>query len=161
MAQLDFSPSSKVSDFIVPEIIRQTDAITIFTPRCSAPVIVEDGQSFTIQIMTQQEDLELNVYLTTAYEPVIDNVWCIIDSTNRVSDSLVELVVSVPLNTPEELYNLSLLIDEGGEIVACSEPRAVQVVDTFSDSFSFIHIADPHLGDPRGLLESINETIGF
>ena len=161
MAQRDLSPSSKESEFIVPEIIGKTDTIKIFTPRCSAPIIVEDGQSFTIQIMTQQEDLELNVYLVTAYEPIIDNVWCIIESTNRVSDSLVELAVSVPLNTPEELYNLSLLIEEDGEIVACSEPRAVQVVDTFSDSFSFIHIADPHLGDPRGLLESINETIGW
>ena len=61
---------------------------------------------------------------------------------------------SVPLNTPEELYNLTIIIEKNAEIELCNRQRAVSVINKFSDNFSFIHITDLHIGDLKsGVLE--------
>ena len=35
------------------------------------------------------------------------------------------------------------------------------MTDEISDNFSFVHLTDFHIGDPRGLKENIKQTIGW
>ncbi len=125
----------------------------IYYPRCSDPVIVEPGNNFTVMFECRNFS-RLYVYIETAYDKFPDkfnlsvvNVW---------HDEMWNAVVELPDKVPYELYNITLSID--GNIV--SEPRAVAVQE-IKQNFTFIHITDFHIGDPRGLKENISQTIGW
>jgi Icc-related predicted phosphoesterase len=114
-----------------------------------------------MQVEGLTEDDEVSVFVSTAYEPVVDVLWCTINSKIGISPSLLEITLSFALDMPEELYNISVVYEENDEMISIVEPRAVQVVNTMTDSFSFIHVSDFHVGDFRGFAESIKETIGW
>jgi len=135
------------------------NAIKILYPLSSVPAIVEKEGTFTINFESEEFE-DIYVYISTAYEPIVDEIDLEVESIWKV-DSTWHAVVSIPPYTPEELYNLTLVIQNEGSFYFCSRPRAVSVINNFYDNFSFIHITDFHIGDPRGLLENIRETIGW
>jgi len=147
---------------IKTDIIKSIDAsknVNIIYPRSSNPVIVENGGNFTIYF--QSESFEnISVYISTAYEPIVDEIELDISNIQEINGTW-HVAVNLPLSTPKELYNITITIEENGRISSNSNPRAVSVRDEISDNFSFIHLSDFHIGDPRGLKENIKETIGW
>ena len=145
-----------------PSFIKSSDKpyiVKILYPLSSIPVLVEKGGNFTIDFQIENFD-SLSAYISTAYEPIVDEFELELGNSWK-TDSTWHVIAFVPQNTPDELYNLTLIIQKNDEFISCSQPRAVSVIDEFSDNFSFIHVTDFHIGDPRGLRENIWETIGW
>lgn len=148
------------SPHIPTEKIMLTDSdIMILYPRSTLPVIVEKNESFTIQFETTSFE-NLHAILSTAYDPIPDTIELIVEDTWN-QNGIWYATVSIPETTPEELYNLSLVVETGDSVFSATRPRAVSVKEEISDSFSFIHISDFHIGDPRGFKENIKETLGW
>jgi len=139
------------------DFFRDKNKIEIISPISTIPVFVELDTNFTIKFTC--EDFE-NIYvkITTAYENIEDEFWLEVADLSD-EDDFWYATVEVPNLIPIELYNLTIvaLIDE--EYYFDSEPRAVSIIDEFSDDFNFIHITDLHVGDIRGFEESIRETL--
>lgn len=136
-----------------------TTQFEIIKPRCSSPVFAIKNSTINITL-EGSVPTSFDVYLTTAYELVVDDILLTVQQV-KSSDSIYEITVNIPTFTPVELYNLTFLINNKGIYSKLTEPRCVQVIDAFKDTFSFIHITDFHMGDLRGFSESIKETIGW
>jgi DNA repair exonuclease SbcCD nuclease subunit len=141
-------------DFLIDK-----DQFCIIYPLSTVPALVEKDDFFIIKFQANEFD---NVYpfISTAYEIVVDEIWLEVQKIWK-EDLFWNMEVYVPVNTPVELYNLSLLFFKDNNFYKISQPRALNVYDEISNNFSFIHITDFHYGDPRGFIESIKETIGF
>lgn len=127
-------------------------------PLSTIPIIVENEGFFHIKIEVDDFN-EIYVYISTAYESIVEDFWLFVNEFWLFEDYWY-INVSVPSIVPEELYNVTVMINQGGKLYSTSQPRAVSVVKEFNDDFSFIHITDFHIGDPRGFSESIWKTIG-
>lgn len=137
----------------------QNNAVAILAPRCSAPVILEPGDMFSLHF-TADAFTTVYAYLSTAYEPVVDEYWLSIDDVHTAEGGWV-MNATVPAEVYPELYNVTILLDSNNKLFTATQPRAVSIVGDITDDFSFIHITDFHLGDPRGLAENIRETRGY
>ena len=140
-------------------LIENYDELKIIRPLCSVPVLVEKGKNIQVTFKTDKVD-RIFACIKTSYEPIVDEIWLDV-VTIFEKDSFWEATFLIPNETPEELYNLTLIIEKNGLFYSSSTQRSVSVYDSFGDDFSFIHITDFHIGDPRGFLESIRETIGY
>ena len=140
-------------------VILDSGKVDIIYPRSTVPIIVEKGRFFTIDFSS--EDFEqIFVSISTAYEPIVDEIYLDIVNLWKTNE-IWHANVTVPIIIPEKLYNISLIIYQNDTFYSLSRPRSVNVIDELQDNFTFIHLADFHVGDPRGLLESIKETIGW
>jgi DNA repair exonuclease SbcCD nuclease subunit len=139
--------------------IENNEGLEIIYPLSSCPVIVEKGKTFTIKFKTEECD-RFYVYISTAYEPIVDEIELKVNSLKKVN-LLWYATVLIPIDTPVELYNLTIVFEKNRKIYSLTEPRAVSVIEKFSDSFSFVHLTDFHIGDPRGARKNIRETIGW
>jgi DNA repair exonuclease SbcCD nuclease subunit len=139
--------------------IKNNEKIELIYPLSTVPALVEKNTSF--EIIFKAPDFEdVYAFISTAYEPVINEVWLNIENIS-MQDDVWKIRASVPLPTYEELYNLSIIVTIDGNYYEKSCPRSVAIFDEFSDTFSFVHLTDLHIGDPRGFLESISQTIGY
>jgi 3',5'-cyclic AMP phosphodiesterase CpdA len=129
----------------------------ILYPLSVFPVFVEKEKNFTIDFQTNGFD-NLYASISTAYEPIVDEIDLEIKNIWK-TDAVWHANVSIPADTPEELYNLTLILEKNDTYFSYTQPRAVSVVERFSSSFSFIHISDLHVGDFRGAIENFKETI--
>ena len=129
----------------------------ILYPRCSDPAIVEKGSNFSI-IIQKCEFSQIFVKISTAYELVVDEIYLNIEKYDIGNN--ITIIAKVPEDTPEELYNLTIIIYNGSYFFK-TEPRAVSIVNEIDGNFTFIHVTDFHIGDPRGMKENIKETIGW
>ncbi len=137
----------------------RNEEIELIYPRSSIPAILTPAQSLTIQFQSIAFE-QLIVTISTSYDPLIDIISLPVESI--IDDQNVyHATVTIPENTPTELYNLTLTIDTTEGIYTTTRPRAISIKDTISDSFTFIHLADFHIGDPRGLTENPREIIGW
>ena len=150
---------NEIENLLNSNILVESSNIDILYPRCSNPCIVEKNSNFTISLDLDEYE-NIYVYISTAFEPVVDEyVLEILDSWK--SNNINYLKVRIPEIINEELYNLTVVVLKEDTFYYKSRPRCINVIDDFTDDFSFIHITDLHLGDPRGFLESIKETIGY
>ncbi|MFO8078560.1 MAG: metallophosphoesterase [Thermoplasmatota archaeon] len=133
--------------------------LSILYPRSSIPVILTSTESFTIQFQSIAFD-HLSASITTAYDDLYDTIPLSIESITE-EQNIKYATVTIPLDTPPELYNLTLIIETEGETYSTSRPRAVSIKESMSDSFTFVHLTDFHIGDPRGLTENFKEIIGW
>ena len=128
-------------------------------PLSTTPALVEKEGKFIINFEAEEFE-EIYVTISTAYEPVIDEI--LLENITYLNETPNwKIEVNIPLSIPEELYNITLLFISEGQSYKSVQPRSLKIFDEFEDDFSFIHMADIHYGDPRGLVESIKETIGF
>lgn len=135
------------------------ETIKIVSPLSTVPFFVLQGGSFHIKFQAVSVN-KVYAYITTSYEPLIDEIFLDILEIHKSNNTYL-LTVSVPPETPEELYNLTVLIDVENTLYSSTNPRAVKVLTQFPHNFTFAHITDFHVGDPRGLKENINQTIGW
>ena len=135
----------------------------IVYPLSSIPVIQEKGKSFTIKVnLDEGEVCDWNATLSTAYDLVIDTIPLVINSTTyNTTTGLWHVLVTIPTNTNEELYNLTISGEIDGKKITDTQPRAVSVISEFKQSFKFVHVTDFHIGDPRGMMVNWRETIGW
>ena len=162
----DFSSSSSVSQPITfetyPEYYENLDTfeeLNIIYPRSSIPVILTPEQSCIIQFQSISFDT-LTAVITTAYDSLSESITLPIDSITE-ENNIKYATVTIPENVPAELYNLTLTIETEGETYSTTRPRAISVKEEISDSYTFIHVTDFHIGDIRGLTENPKETIGW
>lgn len=135
------------------------EPVSILYPRTSIPAIVEPQQEILIQL----KSIPFNTVLAsieTAYDPLPFSYQLIIESIEE-TNNVFYIKAIIPEDALPELYNLTIIVHTEGEIYSQTRPRAISIKDQITDSFSFIHIADFHIGDPRGLIENPKETIGW
>jgi len=132
--------------------------LTITQPRCSAPVILEAGHTFTIHF-TADSFTTAYAYLSTAYEPIVDNYWLTLQPATGANHTWTT-TATIPAAANPELYNLTLLLDNNGILLTRTQPRAVSITH-ITDTFTFIHITDLHVGDPRGFLTNVRQTLHY
>ncbi len=130
---------------------------SILYPRCSDPAIVEKGAEFDI-IIEKCNFSQVMAKIETAYEKVVDEIYLDVMGYEKGDEVVVH--VEVPKNTPQELYNLTVII-KNGDYYSKTQPRAVSVVDKIDGNFTFVHLTDFHIGDIRGFKENVRETIGW
>jgi 3',5'-cyclic AMP phosphodiesterase CpdA len=156
------STKEKPFNQIKPDILNNftfSKDFNILYPRSSNPVIVEKGGNFTIDFQTESFD-NISAYISTAYEPIVNDIELLIYDIKE-TNGVWHAIVNLPYNTQEELYNITIIIEQNGRFSSENQPRAVSVIDEISDNFSFVHLSDFHIGDPRGLKENIKQTIGW
>jgi len=132
--------------------------LSILSPRCSAPVILEAGCTFTIWFVADPF-VSVYAYISTAYEPVVDTYWLSLRSVH-IREGNWYVNASVSESVAPELYNLTLLLDSNGMLLTATQPRAVSI-SHITNNFTFIHLTDFHVGDPRGFSVSISQTLGY
>lgn len=139
--------------------LENKDEINIVYPRSSIPIICSSNQSFTIHFQSIQFD-SLQATIDTAFDSLNQTIILPIESITE-KQNIKYVTVNIPNETPSELYNLSLTIETQKDTYSTTRPRAVSIKETISDSFSFVHLTDFHIGDPRGLTENPKEIIGW
>ena len=153
------SPTSSLATPQITNIVSENQEVQIRYPLPSLPIIVETESNFTLVFETSDFD-EIYVMISTAYEPVIDTFWLPVLNVSYDGE-LWSALISIPALIPEELYNVSLFIVSNYKMYSSYQPRAVKVIEAFTDTFSFVHITDFHVGDPRGIKENLWQTIGM
>ena len=132
--------------------------VKIVFPLSTVPVIIERNNNFNVRY--KATDFEnVYIYISTAYEPIVDTIPLKIENTWKTQD-IYNSEVKIPSDVPEELYNLTIVTLIDNKFYYNEQPRAVNVKEEITDDFNFIHVTDLHIGDIRGFKESIKETIG-
>lgn len=132
---------------------------TVLYPRLTDPVIVEKNSSFTIRYTAPYHE-KISVSISTAYDPLPDYFNLEVEDLSLVDETWL-CTVRVPSQVHEELYNLSVSITIGKFNFTVNVPKAVAVKEKITGNFTFIHITDFHIGDPRGIKESLWKTLGW
>lgn len=137
---------------------QKNQLITIIYPRLSCPAIMEPGESLDI-IVNTIEFSQIYAYIETANEPIINNYWLPIQ--NVETNETVTITVTIPETCHIEMYNLTIYIENSGQYYSHTQPHSISIKNDINENYSFIHIADLHIGDIRGILENFRETIGW
>lgn len=138
------------------------DKIRIVYPLFSTPAIVAQGSNFTILVNSTGSPDSWECSLSTAYDIVVEIFSLPVESSKYNSTSgLWEISVNVPGNANDDLYNITVIAEENGDTLMAGEPRAVSVVKEYKGNFSFVHLTDFHIGDPRGMTVDVRKTIGW
>lgn len=129
----------------------------IIYPLSSLPVIQEKGKTFTVKVnlsnpLTGKRPsvvTEWSATLSTAYDRVVKTYPLDIVSATLNSSMVWDVNARIPEDCFEDLYNLTIGARADGREINDTQPRAVSVISEFKDTFRFIHVADPHVWDPR------------
>ncbi len=135
------------------------EPLTIFYPRSLLPVILVPEQSFIIQFHSISFN-KVTATITTANDPLPNTISLNIGSISQ-EEEVIYATATIPAQTPIELYNITLIIEVEGETYTATSPRSVSVKQSIYDSYTFVHLTDFHIGDPRGIKENPQETIGW
>lgn len=134
----------------------------IVVPRSTMPVIVPQGHSFVASIRLAGTPSAWKGSLATAYDPVITEQKLVVkDTVFNDTTGCWDVEAAVPAALPPDLYNLTIEVECQDEIYQRTAPRAVSVVSAYEQQFSFVHLTDFHIGDPRGFKENFWETLGW
>jgi len=136
-----------------------SEEINIVYPRSSIPVILLSSQSCIIQFKSIAFD-RLTATITTAYDSLSESIPLSIDTITE-ENNIKYATVTIPEYAPPELYNLTLTIETEGETYSTTRPRAISIKEEIDNSYTFVHLTDFHIGDPRGLTENFKEIIGW
>ena len=145
---------SDIEDFLPSE-----DCCIVF-PRMTIPAIVGRGGDICIVGKVPVMTTDISFQIVTAYDPIPDSFdLTILDIVALSNDGLIGCTAEIPAEAPPELYNLTMIVKETGDTFTA--PKAVCVKERIDGNFTFVHLTDFHIGDPRGLKENPFETIGW
>lgn len=150
-----FEPNS----FVFNNIYEDDKQLKILYPLMSIPELVEKDDQIKIDFESDEFD-NIFAVITTAFEPVEDKIWLDLKSVSY-KDHYWESLFLIPEDSPPELYNLTVIVQKDGKFYSDSCPNSLAIYDEIGDDFTIAHVADFHVGDPRGFLESVNETLDF
>ena len=136
--------------------------IKIVYPLFSDPVIIKKGDNFTATVNFDKSPEQWECEISTAYDMVCESFsLSVMDAEHNSTSGLWSLYLHVPPNVDEDLYNITIIAYSDGSKYQVEEPRAVSVVEEYKNNFSFVHLTDFHIGDPRGMTVDISKTIGW
>ena len=143
-----------------PEIPGTSPPYMVITPRIGAPAIVVAGSTFQVVMEIPAGDVLTGVVGTlnsteTGWSAGLGHVTDIIPS----GPGTVEFLLTVPHDMPYLIYDLQLAFQLGGVVHTALEYNAVAVVREIRSEPTVVHLADFHIGDPRGAAEDLQETI--
>jgi len=122
----------------------QGDTLTVvMRPILSIPTIVEGGDNFTLEARAPDSPLTWAASLTrdgTAYPLTVGS------AAFDAGYDRWYLDVTVPADTPEEMYDLVVTATGG---IADTVAHSVMVESSIEDDFYFVHITDTHLPGHR------------
>jgi len=130
----------------------------IILPRMTIPAIVERGGEICI-IGKVPTTTDISFQIATAFDPIPDSFDLTIIDILTLGDGLIGCTAELPAEAPPELYNLTMVVKETGDVFTA--PKAVCVKEKIDGNFTFVHLTDVHIGDPRGLKENPFEAIGW
>ncbi len=134
----------------------------VVVPGPAMPVIVPQGRSFVASVRLDGTPSGWTCSLATAYDAVVtEQKITVKDTTFNDSTGCWDVEMQVSSSLPPDLYNLTVEVECQGEIYRLSAPRSVSVVSGYRQRFSFVHLTDFHIGDPRGFKENIRRTLGW
>jgi 3',5'-cyclic AMP phosphodiesterase CpdA len=134
----------------------------IVVPRSTMPVIVPQDRSFVASVRLDGMPSGWTASLETAYDPVVtEQRLTVTDTVFNDTTGCWDVEAQIPASLPSDLYNLTVEVECQGEIYDLSVPRAISVVGGYEEQFSFVHLTDFHIGDPRGFKENFRETLGW
>lgn len=108
-------------------------------PLLSVPVIVEAGDTFSIKLKLPA-DKEVSDALLKGSADASQQAKLRL-GVPVAADELTEIQTTVPLDTPEALYDLTVSFSDGS---SDTQPHSVKVVREFKKQFDFIHLTDIH-----------------
>ncbi len=139
----------------------ESSSIKIVYPLSTFPAIVEKGGNFALKVSISFSPQNWEVYLSTAYDIVWEEIPLEISNIEyNNTSSLWYVFVEIPSTINEELYNLTIGVTTNRCYFEKTEPRAV-CIKSITNNFSFVHLTDFHIGDPRGMRVDIQQTIGW
>lgn len=139
----------------------ESPSVKILYPLSTFPAIVEKGDTLSLKVNSSYFPQEWEILLTTAYDIVWEIVSLkILNIAYNSTSFFWNILVEIPLDIDEELYNVTVRIKTTQGNFETTEPRAV-CIKTITDTFSFVHLTDLHIGDPRGMRVDIQQTIGW
>ena len=143
----------------IENILPSEDCCIIF-PRMTIPAIVERGGDICIIGKVPVMTTDISFQIVTAYDPIPEffNL-TIIDIVAFGGDDLIGCTAELPAEAPPELYNLTMIVKETGDTFTA--PKVVCVKEKMDGNFTFVHLTDFHIGDPRGLRKNLLQTIGW
>jgi len=151
-----------VAPSVPGHLVPRGGGFTLVAPRSAMPVMVRPHDLFVITVSLAQPAADWEATLDTAYDRVVESFSLPVREAHYFQERETWRVqVQVPETATPELYNLTVTATFGGGWAAVTEPRAVSVVSAFKSNFSFVHLTDFHIGDPRGFTEDINKTLGW
>ena len=131
----------------------------IILPRMTIPAIVESGEEICIIGKIPVTTMSIFFQIVTAYDPIPDIFNLTIIDIAPLGGGLIGCTAEIPAEAPPELYNLTMIVGESGDTFTA--PKAVCVKEKMDGNFTFVHLTDFHIGDPRGLMKNPFQTIGW
>ncbi len=142
--------------------IYSNSEIKIVYPLFSMPIILAEESNFTAMVNFSGSPDSWECTISTAYDSVYEEFSLPIEGIGyNATTNIWSLSVQVPYGVDDDLYNITITAKGDWGASRAEEPRAVSIVKEFKDSFSFAHLTDFHIGDPRGLKVDISKTIGW
>jgi len=149
--------NATLSDYVLTN-----SGIKIIYPLFSTPAIVRKGGNFSIMVSFDGAPEQWECEISTAYDIVCEDYFLAVeDEEYNPTSGLWILNVTVPSNVNEDLYNITVVAYSDGDKYQADEPKSVSVVNEFKNNFSFVHLTDFHIGDPRGMTVDVRKTIGW
>ena len=143
----------------IMDVLLSEDCCIIF-PRMTIPAIVERGGEICIIGKVPVMTTSIFFQIVTAYDPIPESFdLALLDIVTLSNDGLIGCTAELPAEAPPEIYNLTMIVEETGD--AFTAPKAVCMKEEIDGNFTFVHLTDFHIGDPRGLKENPFETIGW
>jgi 3',5'-cyclic AMP phosphodiesterase CpdA len=165
---ISFAHSSQANNFLLSSKPMSASNLkgSIYYPRCSDPIFVTPGGKIGIIFNFSSDNFaSITFSLATAYEPITDyysHKLNMSDWENLSGNEYgINYNLTIPDTLPVELYNLTLTIFDGNYFNV-TQPRAVDVISSFKNDFTFIQLSDLHVGSYRGRpghpLQNINNN---
>ncbi|TLS37174.1 metallophosphoesterase family protein [Pseudalkalibacillus caeni] len=131
----------------------------IIDPVFAKPAIKEAGETLVIKVDTGGElPGGWKASLTNIENSPLKNTYDLpVNQTKegtsywKDSSSIYEIVVSIPKDIPEQLYDLNISYTSNGKRITDKQPHAVKVIKKYKKNFTFMHLTDLHVGSPRNL----------
>lgn len=129
---------------------------SIYYPRSTDPVFVTPGGSFKVYLnysIDQGSLIAVAPIISTAFEPIVDQYMPDYLIDNQTETTYI-ITATIPANVSVELYNLTIICWYGNgtddHFTNITQPRAVDVISSYKDTFTFIQLSDLHVGSYRG-----------
>ena len=132
------------------------ESVKLIHPMMAHPAIVDKNNNFTILISSPPFD-RVSIIIETAYNRMPDRYELKVEKIWK--DGIWHIIANSG-NAAYELYNLTIDLTINGSVHELKQPKAV-AIEKINGNFSFIHLTDFHIGDPRGMTVSISKTIGW
>ncbi len=147
---------STLGGILLPSGARaQTSVVTsdltadLICPSTFFPAVAKSGDMITVRIR-MPEDTVVKDAILWPEEKTAAAIHLKAEPATQTIESYTEYILKLEAAISPGLYALELLFEDGKKAGSVKRPRSVWIKENFSDSFTFVILADYHVGDNRG-----------